>query len=410
MQITVAHDFLPKQRSLRASQVMDHFGIGFETGRHVIADGFDLPVRDGDVVCFTGASGSGKSSLMRAVAKQLSGVLNVDDLTLPDRILVEAIDLPVEESLPLLSSCGLGEAHLLLRTLAELSDGQRYRFRIALAVSRKPRWIVADEFSATLDRTLANVIAFNVRRIADRTGIGFLLATTHEDIIPDLAPSLHVQCRLDGDIAWTRHDGKKKRTLRLLGELDITAATKTDWPYFARWHYRSHHIGFTKFLTLLWHGDEPIGICVFCSPPLSLRQRNRFFGLHGKRSRTKIRAMNSQLVILSRVVLHPTYRGAGVAAKFIRRSCERCPWPWIETLAQMGNVNPFFEKAGFVRVGITKSKTQSRAGHSAIYGGRRKRHGKKTLITKETNEKSRYAQPVYYVFDNRENVRRNQTG
>ncbi len=212
MQITVAHDFLPKQRSLQASQVMDHFGIGFETGRHVIADHLDLPVADGDVVCFTGASGSGKSSLMRTVAKQLPDVLNVDELTLPDRILVEAIDLPVEESLPLLSSCGLGEAHLLLRTPAELSDGQRYRFRIALAVSKEPRWIVADEFSATLDRTLANVIAFNVRRVADRTGIGFLLATTHEDILPDLGPSLHVQCRLDGDIAWTRNDGKKKHS------------------------------------------------------------------------------------------------------------------------------------------------------------------------------------------------------
>ncbi len=162
---------------------------------------------------------------------------------------------------------------------------------------------------------------------------------------------------------------------------------------------------------MLWHGDEPIGICVFCSPPLSLRQRNRFFGLHGKRSRTKIRAMNSQLVILSRVVLHPTFRGAGVAAKFIRRSCELCPWPWIETLAQMGNVNPFFERAGFVRVGITKSKTQSREGHSAIYGGRRKQHGKTPLISEETHQKSRYAQPVYYVFDNRENVKkRNQTG
>ncbi|MFQ5735022.1 MAG: hypothetical protein ACE5KM_24070, partial [Planctomycetaceae bacterium] len=28
----------------------------------------------------------------------------------------------------------------------------------------------------------------------------FLLATTHEDILADLAPSLHVRCRLDGEI------------------------------------------------------------------------------------------------------------------------------------------------------------------------------------------------------------------
>ncbi|MFQ5734917.1 MAG: ABC transporter, partial [Planctomycetaceae bacterium] len=178
MQLSVSHAFLPKQQSTRASIVMDHFGIGFETGRHVIAEGLELPIRSGDVVCFTGASGSGKSSLMRAVVEQLRGaaaVMNADDLELPETILVEAIDLPVEESLPLLSSCGLGEAHLLLRTPQELSDGQRYRFRLALALSRKPNWIVADEFSATLDRTLAQVVAFNVHRIADRTGTGFLL-------------------------------------------------------------------------------------------------------------------------------------------------------------------------------------------------------------------------------------------
>jgi len=152
---------------------------------------------------------------------------------------------------------------------------------------------------------------------------------------------------------------------------------------------------------LLWHGDEPIGICVFSSPAISLRQRNRFFGFSGKWSRIKIRTLNRQLVTLSRVVLHPTYRGAGLAAAFIRRSCELCEWPWIEALAQMGHMNPFFEKAGFVRVGVTRHASQSIQGHSAIYGNRSGRHGKKSLVSKETHEKSRYAEPVYYIFDNK---------
>ena len=210
MKISVAYDFLPKQNSTQASVVMDHFGIGFETGRHVIAEDLELPVEPGDVVCFTGASGSGKSSLMRAMAAELSGVVDASEIELPDKTLVDAIELPIQESLPLFSSCGLGEAQLLLRRPSELSDGQRYRFRLALALSKKPQWILADEFSATLDRTLAKVVAFNVRRLADRTGTGFLLATTHEDIVKDLNPSLHVQCRLDGDVDWIRNDGKKK--------------------------------------------------------------------------------------------------------------------------------------------------------------------------------------------------------
>jgi energy-coupling factor transporter ATP-binding protein EcfA2 len=95
----------------------------------------------------------------------------------------------------------------MLRTPAELSDGQRYRFRMALGVAAKPEWLVADEFTATLDRTLAKVVAHNVRRISDRTGIGFLLATTHEDVAADLAPDVHVRCRTDGEITVERQSG-----------------------------------------------------------------------------------------------------------------------------------------------------------------------------------------------------------
>ena len=223
MLLTVSHEFLPKANSVRASQVMDFFGIGWEQGRHVIAEGLELPIRDGDVVLFTGASGSGKSSLMRAAAKVLGrepvgasaadagedgsnqrpAVVSLDELVLPDRLLIDALDLPVERAMNLLSACGLGEAHLMLRLPSELSDGQRYRFRLALALAQNPRWVLADEFTATLDRTLARVIAFNLRRLADRSGAGFLLATTHEDVAADLAPDLHVQCSLDGDVTLT---------------------------------------------------------------------------------------------------------------------------------------------------------------------------------------------------------------
>lgn len=137
------------------------------------------------------------------------------------------------------------------------------------------------------------------------------------------------------------------------------------------------------------------------APAISLRQRNRFFGTSGRWSRVSLQSLNNQLVTLSRVVLHPVYRGAGLAAEFIRQSCLACPWRWIETLTQMGHINPFFEKAGFQRVGVTQPTRRSRRGHSALYGARSNRHARKNLLTQETNEKSRYATPVYYIFDNR---------
>lgn len=155
-----------------------------------------------------------------------------------------------------------------------------------------------------------------------------------------------------------------------------------------------------RFMTLLWHRRDPIGICVFTSPPKSLAPRNRWFGLSGRWGRLQLQAINSQLAMLSRVVIHPTFRGAGIAHEFVRRSCELCPYAWIETLTQMGHINPFFERAGFVRVGTSRPTTHSRQGHSKLYV--RRKHGqKKSLVSSETFEKSRYASPVYYIFDNR---------
>src|SRR3990167_2416412 len=210
MQVSGAYEFVPKKWSLAAGAVMDHFGIGFETGRYVVAEGLDLDIRPGDVVLFVGESGSGKSSLMRAVASQLGGVIDADRLDLGDRVLVQSIGGAPADAIGLLTSVGLGEARLMLRSPAELSDGQRYRFRLAQAFSVGPcdGWLRADEFTGALDRTLAKVIAFNFGRLCRRLGRGCLLATCHEDVIADLRPSVLVRCSISAapEVIYAREE------------------------------------------------------------------------------------------------------------------------------------------------------------------------------------------------------------
>jgi ABC-type ATPase with predicted acetyltransferase domain len=385
--LTIRYAVRPVRRSLATGHVADLFGLAHDQPPHTVADGIRLDVRPGDLVLFTGPSGSGKSSLLRAVASQL-----------PDVPLVDALGGPVEGRLKVLAACGLSEARLLLRTPGELSDGQRYRFRLAYALGArndKRAFLLADEFAANLDRTLAKVLAFNLRKMVTRTGVGALLATTHEDVIADLRPDLHVRCLGDGDVRPVRDDhAREPRPISFADELRVEVGSRRDWPAFARWHYRSHHLGFVKRVVLLKHGAEMVGICVFATPAAGLAARSRFFGLRGPRTRLALDALNAQLWVLSRVVLHPTYRGAGIAADFVRRACRTCPVPWVETLTAMGHANPVFERAGFVRAGVVR-----KAGNPRRFGGQ---FGRRVALTRETVEKSRYSEPVYYVFDNRD--------
>jgi hypothetical protein len=160
-----------------------------------------LEINDGNVVYITGPSGAGKSILLGELEKSIpaSDKVNINKIKLPDdKSVIDCIDGDFLQALKLLSITGLNDVFCVLNQPANLSDGQKYRFRLAMALASEKKFIFADEFCSELDRITAAVISYNIQRHAKRTGMIFILASSHEDILLDLAPDVLVAQELSG--------------------------------------------------------------------------------------------------------------------------------------------------------------------------------------------------------------------
>lgn len=187
-------------RSDRVLEIAEAFGLGLEEKEFVIFDKLELDVEKGDVVYITGQSGSGKSLLLKDLERQMTEggmkVVNLDRVALDDtKPLIDQIGKDTNDALRILSIAGLNDAYLFIRRPSELSDGQRYRFRLAKAIESGADVWVADEFMAVLDRTAAKVIAYSVQKTARKVGTTVIVATTHTDMVRDLDPSLYIEKR-----------------------------------------------------------------------------------------------------------------------------------------------------------------------------------------------------------------------
>jgi len=210
MKISCTYSLKPKEPSLNAQFVQSQFGIQHETGERIIARDVEINLKPGAIVLFSGPSGSGKSSLLRAVIDEIrrdEGPFGVfcthEQVYTNEELQKPVIDLlpgSPEANIRDLSTAGLADAILMLRTLNELSDGQRYRARIAHALAGGHTTIAADEWCSTLDRITARVLCKNVRRIATKKMTTFLLATAHDDLEADLEPDITIRCDGKGGV------------------------------------------------------------------------------------------------------------------------------------------------------------------------------------------------------------------
>jgi hypothetical protein len=182
--------------------VMRMFGLSKDKMRQKnVVHNCQVEINDGDIVYITGPSGSGKSVLLKELAGAIEPgqKVDIDDINLSsERAVVDCIEGDYIGALRILSYAGLNDCLCVLNRPAYLSEGQKYRFRLAVALGTKKKFIIADEFCSNLDRITASTISYTIHKFAKRYKVTFLLASSHEDMLADLQPDVIITKELSG--------------------------------------------------------------------------------------------------------------------------------------------------------------------------------------------------------------------
>jgi putrescine transport system ATP-binding protein len=202
-------------------------GITKAFGGFTAVDDVSLNVYQGEIFALVGASGCGKTTLLRMLAgfeRQSSGRVLIDGVEMSDvppherpvnmmfqsyalfpHMSVEAnvgygvrrLPISLAERAQRISQAldmvQLG--HLAKRKPHQLSGGQRQRVALARALIRRPKVLLLDEPLSALDKKLREKTQFELMDLQYRVGITFIVVTHDQDEAMALATRIAVMDR-----------------------------------------------------------------------------------------------------------------------------------------------------------------------------------------------------------------------
>jgi ABC-type ATPase with predicted acetyltransferase domain len=352
--INIAYQTAAPKPTNRTTKVAETFGLGLDqTQKYIIYDNIELKIGPKDIVYITGESGSGKTILLKTLEKDIRKYTNLQCINIAEikpptkKPIIETIGKTFKEGLEILSRVGLNDAFLFLRTYKQLSDGQKYRYKIAKIIESQTQFWVMDEFAATLDRDTAKIVAYNLQKLARQQGKAVIAATTHTDLFEDLNPSVHIHKNLGKEITIKYYPNTPARECSIIKEISIQKGTAADYKRLSPFHYRSTHLPSPRKIFTLKRGEETCGVIVYSHPPPTMFGRNKVW-------KGSISQLKKEISTITRVVIHPKYRTIGLGTKLVKETLPLAETPNVETLAVMAKYNPFFERAGMKKVTETK--------------------------------------------------------
>jgi ABC-type lipoprotein export system ATPase subunit/predicted GNAT family acetyltransferase len=309
----------------KASLITEAFGIdaGYE---NEVVD-ISVPINF-NIILITGESGSGKTTILNELKPN-----NILDLEIPNTPLFEW-GINEEHTLKILSLVGLGDAVLFLTKYVHLSDSQQARARIALELLSDREVIYIDEFLSTLDRSTAKSVAYCIQKAIKITNKKAILVTAHDDLQDYLKPD----CIIKGKAfpsRWVVEEKEYTNRNKIVEQCKFKYVDKEFYRNLrlGELHYKGKYTGGVKEYLAVMIGEECVGILV------------SIYRMHDGGRR------------ISRVVVHPSYRGCGIGVKLVSKYIKK--FKGADVVAAMAKYNPVFEKAGMTRVEDVKIKPPS---------------------------------------------------
>lgn len=232
--------------TFRAAKVLGLFDIQ-RTEEQTVHITADIPLEDKDwqVGAIVGASGSGKSTIARHLWPEATFTSGdhewVEDCLLDDF----PKELSPDQIIGLLTSVGFSSAPAWLRPYRVLSVGQQFRADVARTLSmglaqpqsestvpREP--IALDEFTSTVDRTVAKAVSVAVAKHVRRNSQRFVAVTCHKDVLPWLQPDWYYDTD-SGAFTWGCNQRPSIR-------VEVREGSRTAWRLFREHHYLSHDL------------------------------------------------------------------------------------------------------------------------------------------------------------------------
>lgn len=164
---------------------------------------------------------------------------------------------------------------------------------------------------------------------------------------------------------------------KLEDRLTLRSGSYRDYQALAEHHYRAARPAtFMRTLVLEYAQPTVVGrflqrrdekqiaaVLVESLPSLGCRLRDvatarRYADLINVKQRA--RALNAEVRCISRVIVAPQWRGLGLAVRLVREALATATTPVTEAIAAMGNVHPFFERAGMTPFRAARSECDAR--------------------------------------------------